>query len=163
MQHMRDGDRQWRGGIATSAVVLIVLVHSATVDARIRREPEPATEAVALVLLQFVHVATAQQRDVLHRVVDDPAVNPAHRTLALALLRVLHKPDDGDVSALRALATDSSQSELVQTLAEVIRQLKHTPTDAQKRAIVRLLYGPTTSRSSGAVSVQEPVLRPVLE
>jgi hypothetical protein len=82
---------------------------------------DESAETVAALFLEFVHVATAEQRIALG-VIDDPATTAATRTLAQGLLRVLHVPHPEDVPALRALTTDSSQSRLARSLARVILQ-----------------------------------------
>jgi hypothetical protein len=96
---------------------------------------DESAETVAALFLEFVHVATPEQRIALRRVIEDPATTAANRTLAQGLLRVLHVPHPEDVPTLRGLMTDSSQSRLARSLARIILQLVHMPTAQQREAV----------------------------
>jgi hypothetical protein len=68
--------------------------------------PPTVTARIAAVPLQFEHVCTPAQRQVLEeisRAADTPA---AGRTLALAVMRVLHTPNPDDVVSLERVTAD---------------------------------------------------------
>jgi hypothetical protein len=116
---------------AAAGLVLLLVAPATQEQAR----ADTSAETIAMVLLEFVHVATPQQQESLLRIVDDPATSDGDRTLARALLRVLHVPHPDDVPALHTLMKDSRLPRLERTLARVIANLIHVPNSAQKDAI----------------------------
>jgi len=123
---------------------------------------DTSAKAIATLLLEFVHVATPEQRIVLRRVIDDPATTAASRALARGVLRIVHVPHPEDLPALRALMADSSQPRLVRTLARVILHLVHVPTGAQRDAVREALLFNSSRGNEGSSHRETSYGRPAI-
>src|SRR6476659_10911392 len=88
-----------------------------------------ATSTIARILLEFSHICTPSQRDMLQSIVDQPATTTSERVIAQALLHVEHTASPDDMPRLEALMKDDSTRVPVKILAGVIFYLIHTPTD----------------------------------
>src|SRR6476659_8194899 len=88
-----------------------------------------ATSTIARILLEFTHICTPSQRDMLQSIVDQPATTTSERVIAQALLHVEHTASPDDMPRLEALMKDDSTRVPVKILAGVIFYLIHTPTD----------------------------------
>jgi hypothetical protein len=128
-----------REPVWAAAALMALWLASVTPEALAPWHAEPSTRALARILLEFVHVATPQQRQALNRIMGDPDATPADRTLAQAIANTLHTPDVGDLRGLGLLLRDCSQPRLVRTLARAIHDLVHELSSMQKKKILALV------------------------
>jgi hypothetical protein len=114
------------------------------------------TVRIAAVLLQFEHVCTPAQSQMLEeisRAADTPA---AGRTMALAVMRLLHTPHPDDFVSLERITADPTLPEDMRQLAAVIRRFVHRLTPADRMLVDRIAHDAPDGRSISACSPGEP-------
>src|SRR4029450_3352750 len=84
------------------------------------------TRRLAMILLDFTHVATTSQREELHAILHDDTATVHERVVAAALLHMEHIVSVEDRRRLERVIGDASAPEDVRVLASIITQM--TPT-----------------------------------
>jgi hypothetical protein len=117
------------------AILVVVIVCCLGVPSR--AAGGMATRRLAMILLDFTHVATTSQREELHAILHDDTATVHERAVAAALLHMEHIVSVEDRRRLERVIGDAPED--VRVLASIITQMTHTLTQPERERVWRLL------------------------
>jgi hypothetical protein len=100
------------------AILVVVIVCCLGVPSR--AAGGMATRRLAMILLDFTHVATTSQREELHAILHDDTATVHERVVAAALLHMEHIVSVEDRRRLERVIGDTSAPQDVRVLASII-------------------------------------------
>ena len=130
-----------RGELAFARMLIAILVVAIVCCLGVlsRAAGGMATRRLAMILLDFTHVATTSQREELHAILHDDTFTVHERVVAAALLHMEHIVSVEDRRRLERVIGDASAPEDVRVLASIITQMTHTLTQPERERVWRLL------------------------
>jgi hypothetical protein len=123
----------------SAVLCVLVCVMSFSSTSLVAAGGEAVTDRLAHIVLNFTHVPSVSQEEMLRGILDDAAATVQERVVAQALLNMEHVVSLEDRPKLDMLIRDDSAPTAIKMLASILRHLTHTPAEEDKEKLRALL------------------------